>query len=186
MREPGSFVSGTAVGDQSNWKQKLQERLPLYGHRNWVVVADAAYPAQARDGIETMVADADQTAVLETVLAMLRASKHVKPTVYTDQELQFVEEHDAVGISAYRGRLADLVDGFTANVLPHEEIIAKLDRAGQTYRVLIIKTSISIPYTSVFFELGCAYWNSDAESRLRTAIKCGVGRKRRGKNCKQK
>ena len=88
----------------------MKDRVPLYGHRNWVVVADSAYPAQARGGIETIVTDADQPAVLERVLATFRASRHVKPAVYTDQELKFVAEQDAPGISAYRDRLANLLE----------------------------------------------------------------------------
>lgn len=174
MSESGVF----ATGDPSNWKQILRERLPLYGHRNWVVVADSAYPAQACVGIETIGADAHHTAVVETVLATLRESKHVKPVVYTDQELMFVDEQDGPGIGSYRDCLANLLDGLTVKVLPHEKIIAKLDRAGQTFRLLIIKTNMTIPYTSVFFELGCAYWNSDAEKLLRSAMKRGISRKR--------
>jgi hypothetical protein len=29
---------------------------------------------------------------------------------------------------------------------------------------------MTIPYTSVFFELDCGYWNADAEQRLRQLI----------------
>jgi hypothetical protein len=29
---------------------------------------------------------------------------------------------------------------------------------------------MTIPYTSVFFELDCGYWNAAAEQRLRKAI----------------
>jgi hypothetical protein len=168
-----------------DWEHILHERLPHYGHRNWLVVADSAYPAQSRDGIETIVARAEQTVVVKKVLGMIRASGHVKPIVYTDQELKFVPEQDAPGISAYRERLASLLDGFEVSVLPHEEIIAKLDRAGQTFRVLVVKTNMKIPYSSVFFELDCAYWNADAEGRLRLARKheprktSGVGSRRR-------
>ena len=46
------------------WAQRLAECLPLYGHRNWIVVADAAYPAQAGPGIETIVADSNQIATV--------------------------------------------------------------------------------------------------------------------------
>jgi hypothetical protein len=46
-----------------------------------------------------------------------------------------------------------------------------LDRAAGLFRVLIVKTNMTIPYTSVFLELDCAYWNADAEKRLRSAIK---------------
>ena len=181
MGKSDAVKADAAARDSSNWKQVLQERMPLYGHRNWVVVADSAYPAQACDGIETIVADADQTAVLERVLAELRESKHVKPTVYIDQELRFVEEQDAPGISGYRDRLDNLLEGFTAKVLPHEEIISKLNRAGGTFCVLMIKTNMTIPYTSVFLEFDCGYWNAEAENRLRTKMKRGIGTKRKGR-----
>ena len=41
---------------KSNWEEVLKDRLQLYGHRNWLVIADSAYPAQSRPGIETIVA----------------------------------------------------------------------------------------------------------------------------------
>lgn len=148
----------------------IDDRLPLFGHRNWIVVADSAYPAQARDGIETVVSGGDQLVVLEQVLDRLAASRHVKPVIYADQELAFVAEEDAPGVSAYRERLAALLGGREAKALPHEDIIALLDAAGQTFRVLIIKTTMTIPYTSVFLQLDCAYWSAEAEGRLRAAI----------------
>ena len=153
------------------WQQRLHERIPLYGHRNWVVIADSAYPAQSRDGIETIVSDANQLEVLQEVLSTLGASKHVRPIVYTDRELGFVPEKDAPGITQYGQQLATMLKGHTPVQLPHEEIIAKLDQAGQTFRVLIIKTNMTIPYTSVFLQLDCAYWGADAEKRLREAMK---------------
>ncbi len=52
----------------------------------------------------------------------------------------------------------------------HEQIIARLDQAAQVFRVLIIKTDLTIPYTTVFFELDCGYWSAEAEQRLRQAI----------------
>jgi hypothetical protein len=54
--------------------------------------------------------------------------------------------------------------------LPHDEIIAKLDKSAEVFQVLILKTTMTIPYTSVFFELDCGYWSAAAEKRLRTAI----------------
>jgi hypothetical protein len=36
--------------------------------------------------------------------------------------------------------------------------------------VLVIKTSGTMPYTSVFLQLDCAYWNADQESSLREAM----------------
>jgi L-fucose mutarotase/ribose pyranase (RbsD/FucU family) len=71
----------------SNWEEILRDRLKFYGHRNWIVIADSAYPAQSRQGIETIVADEEeQSAVLDRVFAILSACKHIKPKVYLDQE----------------------------------------------------------------------------------------------------
>jgi L-fucose mutarotase/ribose pyranase (RbsD/FucU family) len=67
-----------------NWQQKLQETIPVFGHRNWIVIADSAYPAQSRSAIETVVSGADQIEVVEKALAAVGASKHVRPTIYTD------------------------------------------------------------------------------------------------------
>jgi hypothetical protein len=95
---------------------------------------------------------------------------HIRPIVYTDKELEFVEEADAPGISAYRHQLSGLLKNYAVNVRPHEQIISALDQAGQTFRVLIIKTNMTIPYTSIFLDLDCSYWNADAESRLRIVL----------------
>jgi hypothetical protein len=154
----------------SEWERRLGELLPLYGHRNWIVVADSAYPAQARAGIETIVADADQIAVLRTVLNAIGACRHIRANVYTDLEIDVVEEGDAPGIAAYRRQLDDLFEGSGRNRFLHEEIISRLDHAAEMFRILIIKTDMIIPYTSVFFELDCGYWNAEAEGRLRGAL----------------
>jgi hypothetical protein len=164
--------AGSAVMEGSNggWQQKLAERIPLYGHRNWIVIADSAYPAQSRDGIETIVVNAPQVRVLQTVLSQLDASKHVRPIVYTDQELKFIPEAEAPGVSGYRETLAMLLKNRDSNVLPHEQIISKLDQTAQTFRVLIIKTNMAIPYTSVFLQLDCGYWSAESERKLRAAM----------------
>ncbi|MBV8550479.1 MAG: hypothetical protein JOY54_04210 [Acidobacteriaceae bacterium] len=169
---PFAAVKREAVKDAggAGWKQVLAERLPLYGHRNWIVVADSAYPAQSRSGIETVVSDADHLEVLHNVLAALSASRHVRPIVYQDKELKFVPEHEAPGVDDYRRQLGALFKNDSVHVLPHEEIIAKLDQAGQTFEIFIIKTNLTIPYTSVFLQLDCAYWSADAEQRLRATM----------------
>lgn len=156
---------------KKKWENILKDRLRLYGHRNWVVIADSAYPAHSKQGIETIVADDDQTAVIERAFSILRECTHVKPTIYTDEELRFVPEEDAVGVTTYREQLAGLLAGYEASSLRHEEIISMLDRVGETFRVLLIKTRMRIPYTSVFVELECGYWNAQAEKRLRAVMR---------------
>jgi hypothetical protein len=54
-----------------------------------------------------------------------------------------------LGVTAYREALANLVGKTEAQSLPHEEIISKLDEAGKTLHILVLKTNLTIPYTSV-------------------------------------
>ena len=51
-----------------------------------------------------------------------------------------------------------------------ERIIHELDEAGRAFHVLVIKTNMTIPYTSVFLELRAAYWGDEAEERLRKSM----------------
>jgi hypothetical protein len=55
--------------------------------------------------------------------------------------------------------------------MPHEDIIKMLDKAAETFNVLILKTDLALPYTSVFFQLDCGYWSAEAEAKLREAIR---------------
>lgn len=84
--------------------------------------------------------------------------------------MKHVAEADAPGITTYRKQLTKLLAKRNVQVLPHEEIIKKLDEAGNTFHVLLLKTKHIQPYTSVFLQLDCSYWNAEAEKRLRDAI----------------
>ena len=161
--------SGFAV----DWKQDLRKQLTLLGHRNWVVVADSAYPWQTSPGITTIDTGSDQVTVLKETLKALGQCKHVHPVMYTDAELPFVPEKDAHGVTKYRASLAKMLYGYDVNSLLHEQIIGKLDEAGKTFHVLLLKTNMTIPYTSVFMRLDCAYWNGAQEQRMRQAMKKG-------------
>ena len=165
-----AVATAPTTGDV-NWQQHLAHELSHLGHRNWIVVADSAYPLQSGEGIETVATGTEQLTVLKTVLAQLKQSKHVRPVVYLDAELPFVSEEDAPGITGYRNDLkANFISGTTRS-LPHEEIIDKLDSSAEKFHVLILKTNMTLPYTSVFIELDCGYWSAEAEARLRAAMK---------------
>jgi len=161
----------TTVLAADHWQETLRKELPLLGHRNWIVVADSAYPLQTAPGIETIYVNAGQLEVVKGVLVELAKTKHVKPTIYTDAEMKFVAETNAPGITAYRDALDKVLANQPVQVLPHEQIIGKLDEAGKTFKVLLLKTPLTKPYTSVFFQLECGYWNADSERQLRDAMK---------------
>ena len=154
-------------GRSGDWRGRLDEELPLLGHRNWIAVVDSAYPLQTSAGVETVETNANQLDVVRTVLDQLSKTKHVRPVIFTDAELKVVPETDAAGVTAYREALSSLLGKTEVQSLPHEEIISKLDEAGKTFHVLVLKTNLTIPYTSVFIRLECGYWSADAEKRLR-------------------
>ena len=154
----------------AGWRSAVAADMPRLGHRNWIAIVDSAYPLQSRNGIQTIVADADQVTVLKTVLADVNASRHVRPIVYMDAELPYVDDRDAPGVSAYRASLARVLGKRPVTSMLHEQIIHKLDQEGQTFNVLIIKTDMTIPYTSVFLQLNCKYWSADDENRLRAKM----------------
>jgi hypothetical protein len=160
--------SGPATGD---WRATLQEQLPRLGHRNFVVVADSAYPLQVNPGIRTVVADGDHLAIVDEVLRAVEDSPHVRPIVWLDSELTSVPEERAAGVDAVRAAYAERFSGLPVNYTQHEVIISKLDQTAEMFDVLLIKTDLAIPYTSVFIELQCGYWSDEDEAALRAAMK---------------
>ncbi len=153
-----------------SWQQAVAHTLPIFGHRNWIVIADSAYPMQARPGIRTIVADTDQAHAVQTVLTSIEESWHVRPNVLLDMELDYLDEAEAAGIENYRTWLAERLKSHPVSKLPHEQIIGKLDEAASLFGVLVVKSHMALPYTSVFIELDCGYWNPEAEARLRAKI----------------
>lgn len=154
---------------QMPWPDLLYRELPLLGQRNWIVVVDAAYPWQTSPGVEMIETGADQLEVVKTVLEALAKTIHVRPAIFVDAELARVPEVDAHGIGLYREELGRLILNRQALSLPHEQLLARLNEAGQSFHVLVLKTRTMLPYSSVFMQLECGYWNEDAEKRLRAA-----------------
>jgi hypothetical protein len=163
-------TASSDAGQYRDWRARMNQELQLMGHRNWIAVVDSAYPLQTSAGIETVETNDNQLEVVKMVLAQIAKSEHVRPVVFTDAELKLVPESDANGVTAYREALATVLGKTEAQSLPHEEIISKLDEAGKTFHILVLKTRMTIPYTSVFVRLECGYWTADAEKRLRAAM----------------
>ncbi len=149
------------------WREKVAEAMPLLGHRNWILIVDSAYPLQSSPGIETIDTGALQLEVVRHVLSTIDRSIHVRPDILMDAELPFVPEQDAPGVAAYRAEIADLLRSYPIESLPHDRIIATIEEASRHFNVLVLKTNMAIPYTSVFIRLDCKYWSADAEKRLR-------------------
>jgi hypothetical protein len=107
---------------------------------------------------------------LQKLLAMLAKQKHVRPIAWLDAEQAKIPEADAPGIDKCRQDLAAMLQGIDVRSAPHIEIIKRLDQSSKLFNVTILKTDEILPYTSVFLELDCGYWNADKEARLRAAM----------------
>lgn len=165
-----TLLAATPAAQQDLWKAKVSQSLPLLGHRNWILIVDSAYPLQSSQGIETIETGAGQLDVVRYVLNAVRQSIHVRPLIYMDAELPFVPEQDAPGASAYREQIGQVLSGLPITALPHEKLLSDIDEASRQFHVLIFKTRMTIPYTSVFIRLDCRYWSADAEARLRAKM----------------
>jgi hypothetical protein len=153
-----------------SWQTTVDQNLPLLGHRNWILIVDSAYPLQSSPGVETVETNADQLDVVRYVIGAINKSIHVRPDIFMDAELPYVQEEDAPGTSAYRDAIAKLLDGQNIQSELHQTLIEDVDKAGQLVHVLVLKTRLAIPYSSVFIRLNCKYWGDDAEERLRSKM----------------
>jgi L-fucose mutarotase/ribose pyranase (RbsD/FucU family) len=158
---------------QGPWEQKVKDELPLMGHRNWIVIVDSAYPLQSAAGVETIETGQDQLVVLDFVLDAIKNSLHVRPLVHTDAELQFIPDKEAPGVDQYRQQLRDRLAGIPVDSILHQNLIDQVNELSKTFHVLILKTTMTVPYTSVFLQLDCKYWSAEAEKRLRDKMKGG-------------
>jgi D-ribose pyranose/furanose isomerase RbsD len=172
------MTSLTAAAQQAtaDWQTRLAQVLPLLGHRNWIMIVDSAYPLQSSAGVETLETNTDQMEVIRKVLSAIDSSIQVRPIVYMDAELPFVPEKDAPGVTAYREGIKTALAGQKITSLPHEQIIAKVDEVGKTFHIVVLKTTMTVPYTSVFLQLNCKYWSDDAEAQMRKAMSAGTAK----------
>ena len=161
----------------NNWKPQFDQKLPLLGHRNWIVIADKAFPEQNAAGMEVINTNENLLPVLKYVLQQVKASGHVKSVIYQDKELQFITESQAKGVTSFRLESEKLIKkGNTSlelqpQTILHEAVFAKLDEASKLFKIVVLKTNETIPYTSVFLQLDCSYWNAEKEKQLREKMK---------------
>ncbi|HEV2469123.1 MAG TPA: hypothetical protein VGS78_08010 [Candidatus Sulfotelmatobacter sp.] len=166
------LIFGTlpAQAASPDWHQRLNEIVPLLGHRNWILVVDSAYPLQIAPGIETINTGASLMDVLRAVMSDIDHSIQLRPVFFRDAELPLISDADAPGASAYREQLNQLLHDYTVVSQPHERLIARVDEAGKTFHILVLKTNMTIPYTSMFIRLDCKYWTAEQERNLRLVM----------------
>lgn len=156
------------------WKDAFNSTLSLFGHRNWIVIADKAYPQQKGEGILTLDSGEDLPEVLDYVLAAVKAAPHVRPKVYTDLELRYMDNSIRPGAEELRERIYQTIGRHVQGQLQclhHEkELFPKFRSVAENFSILVIKTECTVPYSSVFLELDCGYWSEEQERQLRSKM----------------
>ena len=153
------------------WKSKFNETLSLLGHRNWIVVVDKAYPQQIGQGVLTIDTNENLDTVLDYVLSKVEEAPHVKPIVYTDLELKYMDDYLSPGAEDMRNTIYEVIHKYVEgnlNCLHHnKELFPRFEKVAEQFSILVLKTNCTIPYTSVFLELDCGYWSNEKERLLR-------------------
>jgi hypothetical protein len=155
---------------KEDWKAILEKDLHLLGHRNWILVVDKAFPEQSSPGMKYLYVDEDLLPTLSYVLEQVEASSHVRPIIYRDKELSYISNDQVPGIDAFRTQSNAVLEGRKVNTVLHDEVFKMLDKSSSLFRTLVIKTNCTLPYTSVFLQLDCAYWGPENEKILRDQI----------------
>jgi D-ribose pyranose/furanose isomerase RbsD len=165
------FVAGKAVPVEKSWKEQLNSELPLLGHRNWILVVDKAFPAQTAGGITVINTGESLQDVLQFTLQKIDRSLHVRPIIFTDKELGFLTPQLVPQVDNYRKALQKTLKGIESQTLLHDSVFVKIDKASKLFKVIILKTEETIPYSSVFIQLDCKYWSGENENLLRELMK---------------
>jgi L-fucose mutarotase/ribose pyranase (RbsD/FucU family) len=152
------------------WRGAVDHQAAQLGYRNWIVIAEASFPAQSRPGVRQVTAPVEVAEALDYVLKALEKTEDVRPKIYLTRELRSVENDFAPGIDELRKRIEDTLHGRETTELDQQSLLTLLEDANRSYDVLVIRTQSALPYSSVFLELQPGYWDAASESRLRERI----------------
>ena len=172
---PVSYTSGLfskkAKVSKPVWKDDLRSEVQALGYRNWIVIADAAFPFHNRVGVRTVVAPVETPEIVRELVATIDERQHIKPQFYTARELRSVKNSQAPGVDQFRKDLKGALSSYPPRELDSITLNKLLQSTSDTYAVLVIKTQTALPYSSVFIELDSGYWDIETEQELRESIK---------------
>jgi tRNA U34 5-carboxymethylaminomethyl modifying enzyme MnmG/GidA len=149
------------------WLSTVDQEVHKLGTFNWVIIAEPSFPALSRSGITTITTPVSTTEALDGVLQSIDSHSHVRPRIHLTREAGAVTEHDTPGINHYRARLKKVLNARETLTLTNNTLNLLITDARKNYRILVIKTTTSLPYTSVFLELESGYWDGVSETALR-------------------
>lgn len=153
-----------------DWKDPVNQQVNQLGYGNWIVVAEASFPAHSRIGARQVISDAEVPEVIDYVLKSLEQNQYLRPELYVTREMRSLENDFAPGIDYTRERIRESLHGHETTEIDQQSIITLLESANKSYDVLVIRTTTALPYTSVFIDLQPGYWDAQSEDRLRQRI----------------
>lgn len=109
-----------AALETAAWQSQLDSLLPLLGHRNWIIIADKAFPLQSAPGMVYINTNATVPEVADYTVQQLNKGTHVSPILYLDKELSFVP-----GTEGYRDTLQQIFKGQSVQTLLHDSVLRR-------------------------------------------------------------
>ena len=152
------------------WQSAVDRQVGQLGYRNWVVIAEASFPAHSRAGVRQVTAAVDVPEAVDYVLKALERTETVRPQIHVCRELRSVENDFAPGMDELRKRLKGSLHGHEPMELDQQSLLTLIEDANRSFDVLVIRTQTALPYSSVFLELQPGYWDVESETRLRQRI----------------
>lgn len=152
--------------ENQSWKEEFEAKLPIYGHWNWIMVVDKAFPSQVAPGIETIHTGEKLLPVLDYVSKRIGESDHIEGVYHTDLEFNYIPKifPGAPELKAAMDKLF-ASRGITPEPIIHSKIMDDIVEIGKKFKIMFLKTTEVIPYSSVYIYLGCGYWNDEPTLR---------------------
>ena len=102
---------------ESRRMNTLRHELSYLGARNWVVIAEAAFPIQSRHGLRVIRLHAEIPEVVDNVEQVIEEKYHVKPRLYVSSEAKDVPYDYAPGIKNYHEQLEQALRAFAQVII---------------------------------------------------------------------
>ncbi len=162
-----AVLFSSCFGPAGGWRAEVEVQTAQLGYRNWIIIAEASYPAHSRPGTRQINSYETIPVVLDEVLRILERTEHVRPKIFLTRELRAVENDFAPGADQLRQDLQAALHGHEVIELEQDSLVTLVQDAQRSFDVLVVRTNTALPYSSVFIELEPGYWDGESETRLR-------------------
>lgn len=166
-----TLIALSSCSQQARWNKSLGHEISELGAYNWIIIADAAYPAPGRPEAHMILSPNEIPETLENTLQVIENSAHLRPRIYLTRESFQIDDSTAPGISFHKMEITQALHGHPNQKLSERSLESMLRHSINGNRILIIKTPTTLPYASIYIELESGYWDGDSETTLRTSTK---------------